>query len=109
MLEVAVIGVPDERAGTAMIAFCVPTDHLSESVELTDALGERVAFALGKPFRPKRIVLVSDLPKTRNGKIMRRAIRAGWLGEDSGDRSALENAGTIQEIRQARAATDTKG
>lgn len=109
VLEVAVIGVPDERVGTAMIAFCVPTEPLSQSVELTDALDERVARALGKPFRPKRIVLVSDLPKTRNGKIMRRAIRSGWLGEDSGDLSALENAGTIQEIRQARAATDTKG
>ena len=109
VLEVAVIGVPDERVGTAMIAFCVPAEPPCEPVELTEALGERVALALGKPFRPQRIVLVADLPRTRSGKVMRRAVRAGWLGEESGDLSALENAGAVQAIREARAAADAAG
>ena len=109
VLEVAVIGVPDERVGTAMIAFCVPAEPPCEPVELTEALGERVALALGKPFRLQRIVLVADLPRTRSGKVMRRAVRAGWLGEESGDLSALENAGAVQAIREARAGADAAG
>ena len=42
---------------------------------------------------------MDDLPKTRNAKVMRRAIRAAYLGEDAGDLSALENPESVDQIR----------
>ncbi len=101
VLEAAVIGVPDPRLGTAMIGFCVPTGPPSDRDAWAESLRERVGVALGKPMRPKRIVLVPALPKTRSAKVMRRVIRAAWLGEDAGDLSALENPEAADAIAEA--------
>lgn len=93
--EAAVIGIPDYKKGTALVGLCVgpPNDALGNS------LRDYVAGELGKPLRPDRIHFVSALPKTRNGKVVRRAIRAAYLNESPGDISALENPGTLEEIR----------
>jgi len=102
--EAAVIGVPDELKGTAMIAFCVLTiDRRADfqSAALEEELKNLVAEAQGKPLKPNRVLFVSALPKTRNAKVMRRVIRAAYLGEDAGDLSALENPSAVEEIRQA--------
>jgi acetyl-CoA synthetase len=102
--EAAVIGVPDELKGTAMVAFCVLTidRHADfQSAALEDELKNLVAEAQGKPLKPNRVLFVSALPKTRNAKVMRRVIRAAYLGEDAGDLSALENPSAVKEIRQA--------
>jgi acetyl-CoA synthetase len=93
--EAAVIGVPDEIKGTAMIAFCVLN---SEKENLEVELKQLIAKEMGKPLQPNRIHFVSALPKTRNAKVMRRVIRAAYLGEDAGDLSALENPQTVEEI-----------
>ena len=61
-----------------------------------------VATRLGKPLRPEAIVFVRDLPKTRNAKVMRRVIRAAYLGEPPGDLSSLENPQAVEDIRAAR-------
>jgi len=53
---------------------------------------------MGKPLAPSRIHFVSALPKTRNAKVMRRVIRAAYLGEDPGDLSALENPKSVEEL-----------
>ncbi|MFI5123628.1 MAG: AMP-dependent synthetase, partial [Vicinamibacteria bacterium] len=66
-----------------------------------DELADAVAGVLGKPFRPERVVLCDGLPRTRSGKIVRRAIRATALGEDPGDLSTLEDPETIDAIRAA--------
>jgi acetyl-CoA synthetase len=95
--EAAVIGVPDEIKGTAMVAFCVLSGEVES--ELEAELKELVAKDMGKPLSPSRIYFVSSIPKTRNGKVMRRVIRAAFLGEDPGDLSALENPSVIEEIR----------
>jgi acetyl-CoA synthetase len=98
--EAAVIGVPDELKGTAMIAFCVlkgePTENLAEELK------NLVAEAQGKPLKPNRVLFVSALPKTRNAKVMRRVIRAAYLGEDAGDLSALENPNSVEQIQNLR-------
>lgn len=115
--EAAVIGIPDEIKGTAMVAFVVlgtasrserSADILSAGDEnsqteadLKSALRETVAKDMGKPLAPSRIHIVSALPKTRNAKVMRRVIRAAYLGEDAGDLSALENPQTVEEIKNA--------
>jgi acetyl-CoA synthetase len=93
--EAAVIGVPDEIKGTAIVALCVARAENG----LAGKLRDYVASELGKPLRPERIHFVSELPKTRNGKIVRRAIRAAYLGETTGDLGALENPNAIDPIR----------
>jgi acetyl-CoA synthetase len=56
---------------------------------------------LGKTLKPEAVVVVPALPKTRSGKIMRRVVRAAWLGLDPGDLSALDDPSTIEAIRRA--------
>jgi acetyl-CoA synthetase len=96
--EAAVIGVPDEMKGTAMVAFCVLRGEAADNLEKD--LKAVVAKDMGKPLAPSKIHFVSSLPKTRNAKVMRRVIRAAYLGEDAGDLSALENPQAVEEIRQ---------
>jgi acetyl-CoA synthetase len=82
-----------------MVAFCVLNVAAAENLvaELKDA----VARDMGKPLAPSRIFFVAALPKTRNAKVMRRVIRAAFLGEDAGDLSALENPQAVEEIKKA--------
>ncbi|MBV8845723.1 MAG: AMP-binding protein [Bryobacterales bacterium] len=95
VIEAAVIGVPDELKGSAMVAFCVVQ---GENGSLAEQLSDKVAAALGKPLRPDKVHLVRALPKTRNAKLMRRVLRAAYLGQDPGDLTALENPGSVNEI-----------
>lgn len=112
--EAAVIGVPDEAKGMSMVAFAVLNDErgmmndestISENASLIThhssletELRALVSKDMGKPLAPSKIHFVSALPKTRNAKVMRRVIRAAYLGEDPGDLSALENPGSVFEI-----------
>jgi acetyl-CoA synthetase len=100
--EAAVIGVPDEVKGTAMVAFVVlgNTDR-GIRVPLEADLKALVAKDMGKPLAPSKIHFVSALPKTRNAKVMRRVIRSAYLGEDPGDLSALEDPKAVAEIAEA--------
>lgn len=67
--------------------------------ELGEELRQHVAAKLGPIARPKRVVLVPDLPKTRSGKIMRRLLRDVVEGRDLGDTTTLADAGVVEEIR----------
>ncbi len=98
--EAAAVGVPHEIKGEAIVVFCV----LRPGREATDALAkevqDKVAEQLGKPLRPEVVRFVTQLPKTRNAKILRRVIRGAYLGkEDLGDLSSLENPSSVEEIR----------
>jgi acetyl-CoA synthetase len=97
--ESAVVGVPHETKGEAIWCFCVLGDVAQDGV--AEALGELVAKALGRPFKPSRIVFVDALPKTRSAKILRRAVRAVAIGEDPGDMSSAENPQALDGIRAA--------
>ena len=98
--EVAAIGAPDRQKGQALVAFCVLSAGTEANEALRQALQDRVVAHLGKPFKPREIVFVSDLPRTRNAKVMRRVIRAAYLGQDAGDLSALVNPEIVAEIRR---------
>jgi acetyl-CoA synthetase len=65
-----------------------------------DRLKGLVAERLGKPLRPESIEFVTDMPKTRNAKVMRRVIRAVYLGDELGDLSSLENPQSLDAIRR---------
>jgi acetyl-CoA synthetase len=58
--------------------------------------------AMGKALAAKDIHFVSDIPKTRNAKVMRRLVRAAYLRESLGDNSSLVNPASLQEIREVR-------
>jgi acetyl-CoA synthetase len=99
--EAAAIAVPDEVKGNEVVGFCVLKPGHDPDDALREALKEKVAAELGKPLKPREIKFVHDLPKTRNAKVMRRIIRAAYLGHDPGDTSSLENPAAVEEIRKA--------
>jgi acetyl-CoA synthetase len=102
VVEAAVIGVPDEIKGSAVVAFCVLTEDCNVCDELIQELNQLVVTAMGKPLAPREIRFISDLPKTRNAKVMRRMIRSAYLGESPGDTSSLVNPEAVDEIKIAR-------
>jgi len=68
--------------------------------EVGELLSRAVVDGLGVPYRPKKILFVSDLPKTRNMKIMRRVVRAAYLDESPGDLSSLSNPEAVKELAE---------
>jgi acetyl-CoA synthetase len=100
VLEAAAIGVPDSIKGQALVCFCVLRPGAPASAELSAQLKSLVATRLGKPLQPAAIEFVADLPKTRNAKVMRRVIRAAYLGDAPGDLSALENPQAVAAIER---------
>jgi len=68
---------------------------------LRDELKISIISSLGKPLAPSQILFIADLPKTRNAKVMRRMVRAAYLGLDPGDTTALVNPESITGIQQA--------
>ncbi|MFW9958305.1 MAG: AMP-binding protein [Candidatus Odinarchaeota archaeon] len=100
--EAAAIGVPHEIKLNELVVFCVLVPGVEPSEQLREELKQVVITAMGKPLTPKAVLFVSDLPKTRNAKVMRRMIRAAYLGEDPGDTSSLVNPEAVEEIRRAK-------
>ena len=102
VIEAAAIGVPHEIKGSELVLFAVLKPDVDSSDELREELREMVVAEMGKPLAPKSILFVSDLPKTRNAKVMRRMIRSAYLGQEPGDTSSLVNPQAVEEIRKAR-------
>ncbi|WP_096201505.1 AMP-binding protein [Bacillus sp. FJAT-45350] len=100
VIEAGTIGIPDEVKGEAAVCFAVLHSGVEESEELKKELLNLVAEKMGKALRPKSIHFVKDLPKTRNAKVMRRAIKAAYLDKDAGDLSSLENPQAVDAIRK---------
>ncbi|MFC7320579.1 AMP-binding protein [Halobacillus campisalis] len=100
IIEAGVIGVPHDIKGEEPIAFIVLRSEAAADEALIEEIKEFMAHKLGKALAPKKVFSVSDLPKTRNAKVMRRAIKSAYLGRPSGDLSALENPETVEEIKK---------
>ncbi len=103
--EAAAIGIPDAMKGSALIVFCVLRADAEANEKLADDLKLMVAAEMGKPLRPAKVFFVPLLPKTRNAKVMRRVIRAAYLGEEPGDLTALENPASVNAIADCRFTT----
>ena len=101
--EAAAIGVPDELKGEALVVFVILRPKNQPSERLAAELQDLVAGALGKPLRPKAVHFVSDLPRTRNAKILRRVVKSVYIGKDPGDLSSLENPSALAAIGATRA------
>ena len=93
--EAAVIGVPDDLKGTALVCFVVlkPGQAATEK----DLIAQ-VAQQLGKPLAPKNAFVVPALPKTRSGKIVRAAMLRVFLGQPAGDITSIDNPGAFEAI-----------
>ena len=90
VVEAAVIGKPHKTAGEMIKAFVILKQGQSDSPDLIKDLKNHVLQELGKIAVPREIDIVTSLPKTRSGKIMRRVLKAKELGQDPGDISTLE-------------------
>ena len=104
VVEAAAVGLPHPVKGNELIAFCVLTAASAGTPGLAEELRAKVGRELGKPLTPREVRFVHDLPKTRNAKVMRRMIRAAYLGEDLGDTSALVNPESLAEFTPSRPA-----
>ena len=102
--DAAAVAVPDPVKGSAVVCVVVAGPSETPSSELASALSDAVVAGLGSSFRPKQLLFVRDLPRTRNLKTMRRVIRAVLLAEEAGDLSALVNPEAVEELRKMVAA-----
>ncbi len=104
--EVAVVGVADQLKGQVPMAFAVVKDATTvATAELRQKLEKEVMAKvdglLGAIARPARVHFISGLPKTRSGKMLRRSIQALAEGRDPGDLTTIDDASTLEQIRQA--------
>jgi len=104
--EVAVVGVADQLKGQVAVAFVVLKDpsvaHTPASAKVTEAAIMKVVDdQLGAVARPARVRFVQTLPKTRSGKLLRRAIQAVCEGRDPGDLTTMEDPAALQQIQDA--------
>jgi propionyl-CoA synthetase len=102
--EVAVVGVADALKGQVAVAFVVARDTsgLTDSasrLKLEGAIMKVVDDQLGAVARPGRVHFVTLLPKTRSGKLLRRAIQAVCEGRDAGDLTTIEDPTALQQIK----------
>jgi propionyl-CoA synthetase len=102
--EVAVVGVADALKGQMAMAFVVLKDasHAAAPADASKLEGELMKVVdaqLGAVARPARVHFVSALPKTRSGKLLRRALQAVCEGRDPGDLTTIEDPSALQQVR----------
>jgi propionyl-CoA synthetase len=103
--EVAVVGVADPLKGQVAMAFAVPRDaskieDTAGRMKLEGEVMKVVDEQLGAVARPARVHFVNILPKTRSGKLLRRAIQAVAEGRDPGDLTTIEDPTALEQIKQ---------
>jgi propionyl-CoA synthetase len=102
--EVAVVGVADQLKGQVAMAFAVAKDasgltDAAARLRLEGEIMKLVDRDLGAVARPARVLFVTALPKTRSGKLLRRAVQAVCEGRDPGDLTTMEDPAALQQIR----------
>jgi acetyl-CoA synthetase len=98
--EAAVVGRKDDVTGQAIFAFVIVKAGNEASDVLANELKQHVAKVISPIARPKYLLIVPDLPKTRSGKIMRRLLRDIADGRPLGDTTTLADAGVVETIRE---------
>ena len=105
--EAAVVGASDETTGQAVVAFVIlrqehleEADEIGEGGDLVKELRNHVAKEIGPIAKPRTIMIVSELPKTRSGKIMRRLLKDVAEGREVGDVTTLADSTVMNAIKQ---------
>jgi len=101
VIEGAAVGIPDDLKGEALWCFVVLKPGMDPTDKLRAEIKALVAEALGKSFAPSVVKFTNALPKTRNAKVLRRAVRGIVTGDELGDLSSLEDPATIEAVRAA--------
>ncbi|WP_394940048.1 acetate--CoA ligase [Psychromicrobium sp. YIM B11713] len=96
--EAAVVGAADETTGQAVVAFVILRGSAVDDADIERTLRNHVGKEIGPIAKPKRILVVPELPKTRSGKIMRRLLKDIAEGREAGDATTLADAGIMQVI-----------
>jgi acetyl-CoA synthetase len=104
--EAAVVGASDDTTGQAIVGYVIVRSGIDVTPELREEVRQHVATKLGAIARPRAVIIVPDLPKTRSGKIMRRLLRDVVEGRELGDTTTLADANVVEAIRQGAAAGD---
>jgi acetyl-CoA synthetase len=99
--EATVVSVPDEIKGEVPVAFVVLKEGVERYKGPEEELKEQVKSVIGPIAVPKAVLIVDRLSKTRSGKIMRRLLRAIFMGLPLGDITTLEDEASVEEIRKA--------
>jgi len=108
--EAAVVGATDPTTGQAIVGYVIVRGGFEASDELREQIRQHVAQKLGAIARPRAVIIVPDLPKTRSGKIMRRLLRDVVEGRELGDTTTLADATVVESIRdRADAAASSDG
>jgi acetyl-CoA synthetase len=100
--EAAVVGASDETTGQAVVAFVILRTSQADSMtpeEAVQALRGHVAHEIGAIAKPRTVMIVQELPKTRSGKIMRRLLRDVAEGREIGDTTTLADTSVMNAIR----------
>ena len=98
VVEAGVCPVADPKTGHAIVAFVVLKDSAATE-DIASALKAHVAKAIGPIAKPRDVVVVPDVPKTRSGKIMRRLLTQLFEGTTLGDTTSLQNEPSIAGIQ----------
>ena len=99
--EAAVVGATDDLTGQAIVGYVIVRGGVLADDALVDELRAHVAQKIGPTARPKRVIIVPDLPKTRSGKIMRRLLRDIADGHELGDTTTLADPSVVDAIRES--------
>ena len=97
--EAAAVGVPDPLKGQSVVVFAVARPD-ADPGPIPSAVSRSVERSLGKPFKPAAVHVIPRLPKTRNGKILRRVIRNVFVGDPPGDLSSIDDMASLDAIRE---------
>ncbi len=97
--EVAVVGVADALKGQVALAFAVLRDPAQAGPALEAELMKHVDAQLGAVARPSRVLFLTLLPKTRSGKLLRRALQAVAEGRDPGDLTTLDDPSALAQVK----------
>ena len=99
VVEAAVVGVPDDLKGEAIVLFVTLKKGIEKSKKVEKEIVQTIRYHMGPIAKPREIYFVDSLPKTRSGKIMRRILKSIAKGESIGDISTLENESSVQLAR----------
>jgi acetyl-CoA synthetase len=101
--EAAVVGANDPDTGQAVCAYVILRESAGDGgPEIVQELREHVANEIGKIARPRQIMVVAELPKTRSGKIMRRLLRDVAENRELGDVTTLTDSTVMDLIREGQ-------
>ena len=101
--EAAVIGVADELKGQVPVVFATLRQTAADTAAQQATAAEMmrtVADQLGAVARPARVYVVTALPKTRSGKLLRRSLQALAEARDPGDLSTLDDPNALEDVRR---------